>query len=373
MGMRRTVLLMASTALAVLLILHTNVASAQSTTAVAGTTITVNSKGDGKKTGNCTLREAIEAANTNAKVDRCAAGSATERDAIHYSLGDKATIVLGSQLPNITDSAGLTINGLKAKITVSGNDSVRVFWVDSGAKLTLANLTVADGLATYPEWAGAGLYNNHHGAVKVINSTFSNNTATTTGGDPFTASHGGGIFNRGKLTVTNSTFSGNSAAGADGRPGYGGGIANDNGAGTATVTNSTFWENRAATSGGAIMTDQSSTTMALKNTIVANTLQGESCYGSITDEGYNIEDNTTCGFSKANNSMPATNPLLYPYGLADNGGPTKTIALLKGSPAINAIRLNTNECGTEVTTDQRGVERPQGNKCDIGALESNLP
>lgn len=369
MGMRRTVLLIASTALAVLLILHTNVASAQSTTAVPGTTITVNSKGDGKKTGNCTLREAIEAANTNAKVDRCAAGSATERDAIHYSLGDEATIVLGSQLPNITDSAGLTINGRKAKISVSGNDSVRVFWVDSGAKLTLANLTVADGFGTDHGWTGGGLYNDQHGAVKVINSTFSNNTATTDGGDPFAASHGGGIFNRGKLTVTNSTFSGNSALGAQGRPGYGGGIANYSGAGTATVTNSTFWENRAATSGGAIWADSSVT---LKNTIVANTLQGESCDGSITDEGYNIEDNTTCGFSEGN-SMPATNPLLYPYGLADNGGPTKTIALLKGSPAINAIPEGTNGCGTEVTTDQRGVERPQGNKCDIGAFESNLP
>ena len=343
-------------------LVYSGLASAQSTTAVPGTTITVNSKGGGKKTGNCTLREAIEAANTNAKVDRCAAGSATEEDAIYFSLGDKATIVLGSQLPNITDSAGLRINGQKAKITVSGNDSVRVFWVDSGAKLTLANLRVADGLATFPEFAGAGLYNND-GTVKVINSTFSDNTAATTSGDPFTASHGGGILNGGTLTVTNSTFSGNSAAGADGRPGYGGGIAN---AGTATVTNSTFWENRAATSGGAIMADSPVT---LKNTIVANTLQGESCDGSITDEGYNIEDNTTCGFSEANNSMPATNPLLYPYGLADNGGPTKTIALLKGSPAINAIRQNTNGCGTDVTTDQRGVERPQGKGCDIGAFE----
>ena len=319
--MRRTVLLMASTALAVLLVLHTNVASAQSTTAVDGTTITVNSKGDGKKTGNCTLREAIEAANTNAKVDRCAAGSATERDAIHYSLGDEATIVLGSELPTITDTFGLTINGQKAKITISGNEQVRVFRVNSGAKLTLNHLKVAGGIANGA--SGGGLMNT--GAVKVRNTTFSNNSAA----------YGGGIFNNagGTLTVTNSTFSGNSAAGA------GGGIFNNNG-GTLTVT----------------------------NTIVANSTSGGNCLGDITDGGYNIDDGTSCGFSAANNSMPSTEPLLA-AGLANNGGPTKTIALRDASPAINAIPQGTNGCGTEVTTDQRGVERPQGKGCEIGAFE----
>ena len=116
-----------------------SLASAQSisTEAVPGTTIKVNSKGDGRKRGNCTLREAIEAANTNSGVDGCAAGSATERDAIHFALGKQATITLTSQLPLITDSAGLTINGQKAKSTVSGNDSVPVFVVFPGAKLNL--------------------------------------------------------------------------------------------------------------------------------------------------------------------------------------------------------------------------------------------
>jgi hypothetical protein len=109
--------------------------------------------------------------------------------------------------------------------------------------------------------------------------------------------------------------------------------------------------------------------VTLKNTIVANSPRGENCSGSITDGGYNIEDDTSCGFSEANNSMPSTVPLLDGDGLQNNGGPTKTISLLEGSPTINAIPESTNGCCTEVTTDQRGVERPQGKGCDIGAFE----
>ncbi|HLL39380.1 MAG TPA: choice-of-anchor Q domain-containing protein, partial [Rubrobacteraceae bacterium] len=97
---------------------------------------------------------------------------------------------------------------------------------------------------------------------------------------------------------------------------------------------------------------------------------GGNCYWiePETDGGYNIEDGTSCYFSEANNSMPSTEPLLAD-SLANNGGPTKTIALLKGSPAINAIPEATNGCGTEVTKDQRGVARPQGEGCDVGAFE----
>src|SRR5213076_652051 len=51
------------------------------------------------------------------------------------------------------------------------------------------------------------------------------------------------------------------------------------------------------------------------------------------------------------------------------GGPTKTMGLLPGSPAIGAIPLSAGACSVGLNTDQRGVARPQGNGCDIGALE----
>ena len=63
--------------------------------------------------------------------------------------------------------------------------------------------------------------------------------------------------------------------------------------------------------------------------------------------------------------------MLDPEGLQENGGFTATIALLAGSPAIDAIPAAdcTDQNGNAITTDQRGVARPQGNGCDIGAFE----
>jgi CSLREA domain-containing protein len=291
--MRRAALL---AVVGVVVFFYSSPASAQlSTEAVAGTTIRVNTKADELTTdGDCSLREAIKAANTNKAVDGCAAGSSTDRDTIHFALGNQATITLGSNLPLITDHSGLSIEGQNAKITVSGDDKVGMFFVHRGAKLALLHLTVAN--------AGfrSGLLNDN-GQVKVSNSTFSGNSANEGGG----------------------------------------GIRNDRGK------------------------------VALKNTIVANSTNGKNCAknkGEITDGGYNIEDGTSCSFRAANHSLRSTNPKLA-SSLANNGGPTKTIALLTGSPAINAIPQATNGCGTQIRTDQRGVSRPQGNRCDIGAFE----
>src|SRR5215204_5920536 len=88
--------------------------------------------------GGCTLREAINAAN----------GSSGVADTINFdqSLSGQ-TITLTSSLPNITDSAGLAIDGGSADITISGDSQYRVFEVGSGAKLTLSNLTVNNGVS----------------------------------------------------------------------------------------------------------------------------------------------------------------------------------------------------------------------------------
>ena len=87
-------------------------------------------------------------------------------------------------------------------------------------------------------------------------------------------------------------------------------------------------------------------------------------FGNITDGGNNIEDGDTCGFSETT-SLSNTDPILDPAGLQDNGGPTQTIALLSGSPAIDAG--DDTACPS---ADQRGISRPQGSNCDIGAYEN---
>jgi len=86
--------------------------------------------------------------------------------------------------------------------------------------------------------------------------------------------------------------------------------------------------------------------------------------GTITDKGNNLESGTDCGFT-ASTDLQNTDPKLDPSGLQNNGGPTQTIALEPDSPAVDHISVGSS-CPA---TDQRGVSRPQGPKCDIGAFE----
>ena len=157
------------------------------------------------------------------------------------------------------------------------------------------------------------------------------------------------------ITVTNSTFSENSASAS------GGGIFNF---GTLTVTNSTFSKNSAPQGGGI----DNPSTATLRSTIVANSTSGGDCSGTIGDGGYNIDTDGTCVDETVSTSQ-TTDPKLDPKGLQNNDGFTKTIRLLPGSPAVSVIPKGENGCGTEIKRDQRGVKRPQGPGCDIGAYE----
>ena len=106
----------------------------------------------------------------------------------------------------------------------------------------------------------------------------------------------------------------------------------------------------------------------LTNTIVANSISGGDCYGSITDGGHNLDSDGTCGLDPAKGSLPNTDPMLGP--LQDNGGPTWTHALQPGSPAIDAG--DNSQCPS---TDQRGFYRHIDGDgdgtaiCDMGAYE----
>ena len=188
---------------------------------------------------------------------------------------------------------------------------------------------------------------------------------------------GGGIVNSGSVHLINCTVFGNQAtAGPDtSGPARGGAILNS---GTLEVDFSTIVQNLASPGGPSLQPSTSSGIAGpatLRSSILANN-SGTNCgsSSSITDGGYNLSDDATCAFSAAGSSNGVGN--LNLGSLADNGGPTPTIALLVPSPAIDRIPVGTNGCGTSIAYDQRGIVRPQDVRCDIGAFEvetSSLP
>jgi uncharacterized repeat protein (TIGR01451 family)/CSLREA domain-containing protein len=396
--------------------------------ASAATVITVNTTSDEAVTdGQCSLREAVSNADANndATGGDCAAGS-PGADTIDLS-SLSGTITLTSTLPTISDE--LLISGPGAGVlTIDANGHEQVFTVGSalatidgltmiGAAINDGNLssgtailsngalTVENSTITGNSGRFGGGIASYGSSLTVENSAISGNSAGNSGGGILNESptatisnttisgnqngidFGGGIVNFGgaltiekstisgnsggigssggaiwngfgtTLTVTNSTISGNSAF-------VGGGI--DNYFGTATVISSTITANSSV--GGSGITGG----VTIKNTIVAAQTAGADCAQPAPDGGYNLDDDGTCGLSSANHSLSNTDPLLDPAGLRGNGGPTQTIALQPGSPAINAIPAGINGCGTTITIDQRGVSRPQGSGCDIGAFEREV-
>jgi len=120
--------------------------------------------------------------------------------------------------------------------------------------------------------------------------------------------------------------------------------------------------------GGGVFNSRDDDDVVLGNTILSANLGGtgqtSNCGGhDLTSAGYNLENGNTCDFSAAGD-LPNTDPKLG--NLMDNGGPTETMALQAGSPAMDAA---TPKCAPP-KTDQRGVSRPQGPRCDIGAYEA---
>jgi len=267
--------------------------------------------------------------------------------------------------------ADLTIDASNspARITLAGGGSSRLFV--NFAALTLDQLTLTGGQAD----TGGAIYNEGSGSLTLDDTTVSGSSA---------ARSGGAIWNGGDLTIERSTLSGNSADSggaiynsesartrisnstiADNLADDGGAILNDN---DLTIENSTIAANSGAYEGGGISNTGAITISA---TIVADN-DGENCFdrGSISDRGYNLEDDSGggCGFSQSNLDIVGTSAGLGP--LADNGGPTQTIALLPGSPAIARIPTSSGLCPP---SDERGAARPGTGKnaCDIGAYESS--
>jgi predicted outer membrane repeat protein len=209
---------------------------------------------------------------------------------------------------------------------------------------------------------GGGVHNDDNGTLTLIGSTVSGNQALGIGGGV-----GGGIGSSGTLIVSNSTFSGNTASG------LGGGISSTN----ATLSNSTITNNTAGFSGGGAEVEG---TFALKNTILAGNVDtngAPDCEGTVMSQGYNlIGNNHGCTFAGTSTDQQGTagspiDPQLGP--LQNNGGATLTHSPLPGSPAIDAGSPSAPGSGDACeSSDQIGTSRPQGPRCDIGAVELGM-
>ncbi len=344
---------------------------------------------DGTCGADCSLREAIDAANTNLGADDVPVpagtylltlGQLTVSDAVSIAgVGQTNTIIDGNAANRVLD-----IEATSGVVAISGvtirNGHASLYTSGGGIRSSHVDLTLTDSTVSGNTGARGGGISISYGALTLINSTVSGNIVSGLGG---------GIASSAALTLTNSTVSGNTSLGAGGggiefyigvyrstvgltlinstvsgntTDGFGGGIYHDAYYGVLKLTNSTVSGNSANQGGAGIFMN---TTATFTDTIIAdNGTNTPNCFrktfGSL---GYNLTDDTSCGFTEVTDLVVA-DAMLGP--LQDNGGPTETHDLLDGSPAIDA---GSADCPPPAT-DQRGVARPQGAGCDIGSVES---
>ena len=330
-------------------------------------------------TGLPVITGKVTIAGNNATIARSAATTTPAFRLFDVASSGRLTlsaVVIVNGLANNGQNGGGAVNSHGTLVvkgsTFTGNQSPAVSGTSGGAiassgQLTIATSTFSDNVAM----EGGGVFSEN--TTSITTTTFTNNTATIYGGGGIvsaagtttisastfignTGPGGGAIDNDATLIVSDTTFYGNTGGGNGG-----GAIQNF---GTATVTSSTLSNNNSQY--GANIHNYGTSTLTISASIVANGVSGSNCSGApIVDGGYNVDTGSSCGFSSTTQSMSNTQPQLE--ALASNGGPTKTMALPAASPAVNAIPASLTGCTG--STDQRGVARPQGSGCDVGAYE----
>ncbi|HEY4597279.1 MAG TPA: choice-of-anchor Q domain-containing protein, partial [Thermoanaerobaculia bacterium] len=340
---------------------------------------------DGICDSDCSLREAIAAANQNPGEDVILLHAGT------YTLTSSGPATGNLQIQGDTlllgDAAGSTI--------IDGGGLGGIFYVSTDATVQIQDVTLRNGRSP-----GAGGAIRNQGDLTLLRTVLTGNSSVAGTAGP---GQGGAIVSDGNsasLTITDSTIAGNTARSAGGGIAAGGDVSlsnvtvagnrttNDLGGGLyfftnsrVTVNNATVAGNTAAVKGGGILVETSlfiGTSPKVTNSIIAGNSAplGPDCGGGL-ETAYDLVGNgAAClGPSAANHDKVGTaaSPLDARLGaLAGNGGPTPTLALLAGSPAINAGNPSAPGSGTGacVATDQRDIRRPGATTCDIGAFEA---
>lgn len=274
---------------------------------------------------------------------RDAVDAASKGDMIIFGTGVRGTIALEDalEIENLTvkgpGADAVTIRGGgKATLRLGGTTTVSALTVAGGdtaihvdgGRATLLDCAVEDS-------KGAGI-TIEEGRVTVVRSQVSGNAGAgieTTGGAVY---------------CVNSTIAANGGAGIRAEKG------------SIDTANCSIAHNRGAgleAGGGEV---------SAHNTLLADNLRA--CDGTVTSKGYNLSDDQSCNFAAAGDVQ---NPDARVGPLAANGGPTQTVALTGGSPAIDAGDPSgcIDDGGRLLTVDQRGTRRPAGGRCDIGAYE----
>lgn len=321
----------------------------------------------------CTLADAITAANTDTATGGCPAGSGADtlalpiNSTITLSTVNSTVGSLDSGLPLITSDITIEGNGTTIeRSSVPGTPDFDIFHVNRTGDLTLNQATIRGG--------STGIH-VFRGALTLNECTISGNASTGVASND-NGSEGGTI------KINNTTIS-------DNGPGlYAGGVATDycyDCPGTITISNSTISGNAGRLAGGLAAV---SGTWILHRTLISGnsgTIKGDVYNGVFfktvfTANDYNLfgdssitNEDALYGFTPGPTDITATSDGTNPTALSDildttlrdNGGPTETLALVEGSPAIDA---SPDDAGCP-NADQRGVPRPQGAACDIGAYE----
>jgi CSLREA domain-containing protein len=325
---------------------------------ISGTTISGNSVAGGKGGGVSNRSGAGTLTITSADIT----GNSGAFAGGGVAAGGTNTTITGSQ---ITDNAVVT-NSL---VTQAAGGGIHVF-----TNATLTDTTVSGNRVIEAEWTASSL-------------------------------SGAGVSNTANVTLNRSTVSGNFFEGegpGDGSPHFGGGIASNSASSHLTLLNSTVTGNTdtdAASIAGTVVGFQTNTVVKVIQSTIAGNPHNAAAFnlsfpgagstvelrGSVINDdphgcgtvtgtsSYNVDAGSSCpvGTGGASNTAPLLGPL------ASNGGPTQTMALLTGSPAIDRVPLAacTDDVAAPLTVDQRGLARPipAGGACDAGAFESTAP